>query len=149
MTTLIFKNEKLQGILKLTEAATNFAATFSETVAAYEKGTGEKYDFQQNLEKYAVHNIPTLWLVKDEGIYLMSPAKTDRPKGDKSHICYAEGFEPSLPNSFDKCRTAVGGDDFVESFEFTDALQSGIKRGADIQIDISEQSFTVCLIVQD
>lgn len=84
--------------------------------------------------------------MEKEGIYLMSPGKTDRPKGDKRHICYAEGFEPHLPNFYDKCRKAVGGNDFVESFEFTSQLREGVKNGADIRIDISSKEFSVSLI---
>jgi hypothetical protein len=87
-----------------------------------------------------------LWLVKDS-IYLMTSAKLNRIPEDKSHICYAEGFEPESPGSYDKCRVAVGGDDFVESFRFSDELQKGIKNGADIQIDISAQSFVVQLVM--
>jgi triphosphoribosyl-dephospho-CoA synthetase len=37
MTTLIFKNETLQGIMKLTEVATQFTATFEEAVSEYER----------------------------------------------------------------------------------------------------------------
>jgi hypothetical protein len=85
--------------------------------------------------------------MKDEGIYLMSPAKVNRTPGDKSHICYAEGYEPHLPNCFDKCRKAVGGDDFAESFEFTKELQKGIRNGGDIQIDISPEKYAVRLVI--
>lgn len=113
MAKLIFKNEKLRGLLDQAETAT-------------------KND---------------LWLVKDEGIYLMVPLKKGQSKG-KRHICYAEGYEPDLPDCFDKCQAAVGGDDFVESFDFSLTLQNGIRNGADIMVEISEMSFTVALVTK-
>jgi len=54
-----------------------------------------------------------LWLVKDNGIYLMSNGSDPWPNG-KSVIAYAQGYEPDADDSWDRCRDAVGGDDFCE-----------------------------------
>jgi hypothetical protein len=146
MATLIFKNKKLQGIFRMTETATTFRTTFSEAVTAYEHTTGQVYADGVNLSKYNTSQKPSLWLVKDRGIYLMASAIIKHPAKDQSHVCYAEGFEPSVPNCFDKCRSAVGGDDFVEVTDFTDQLKDGIKNGADVQIEITKTHLTITLV---
>lgn len=145
MTTLIFKNQRLKEILKISEQATVFKATYEEAVKAYESDAGQKYQEGQNLAPYFLSNVPTLWLVKDTGIYLMTSAKLESYPDDESHLCYAEGFEPDAPESYEKCKGAVGGDDFSESFKFTDALKRGIKLGADIHISINPTEYTIQL----
>jgi Protein of unknown function (DUF3085) len=147
MTTLIFKNEKLQKLLKITEQAATFRATYAEAIKAYQKDTNKKYDGAASLDRYYLHNAPMLWLVKDEGIYLMSSAKLEEFPEDKSHICYAEGFAPDASDSYEKCKKVVGGDDFVESFPFNDQLRKGIKKGADIHIHVSAQTIIVHLVI--
>lgn len=49
-------------------------------------------------------------LVKDEGIYCISD--NHDPKKDKP--VYAIGYDPHKADVYDKCRAAVGGDDFGE-----------------------------------
>jgi hypothetical protein len=50
-----------------------------------------------------------LLLVKDDGIYLMSSGLPGMPG-----VVYADGFDPASPDSYERAREAVGGDDFVE-----------------------------------
>ena len=70
---------------------------------------------------------PSLHLVKDEGVYLMSngaPAEMierPRPNGDgmmqSCRVVYAKGFDPYAEDRgdvWDKARAAMGGDDSVE-----------------------------------
>lgn len=73
---------------------------------------------------------PSLHFVKDSGIYLLSGASDRqlRPDGKGSVVAYAQGYEPDAPDSWDRCRDAVGGDDFVEVLPlkfFTSALDNG------------------------
>ena len=51
-----------------------------------------------------------LWLVKDDGIYLMSNAEL---QGDPK-VVYAQGYDPHQGEVWDKCRQAMGGDDMCE-----------------------------------
>lgn len=51
-----------------------------------------------------------IMLVKDDGIYLMSFDQTKQNR----YIAYACGYDPRLGDVWEKCRTAVGGDDFGE-----------------------------------
>ena len=73
---------------------------------------------------------PCLWLVKDEGIYLMSPgihpdAATEE-RAARPPVAYASGFDPTRDHRmavWDRARDAVGGDDFAEAvpLEWVDA----------------------------
>ena len=62
-----------------------------------------------------------VWLVKDDGIYLMAPTHEERDKDEngKTVVCYAQGFSPSVPNLWDKTH-AVSGDDFAEFIPLND-----------------------------
>lgn len=148
MAKLIFKNSKLKGILKITEQATVFKATFGEAIRAYQEKTGEKYTLNVNLDDYYTRSTPTLWLVKDDGICLMTSAKLDVLPADNSHVCYAKGFEPDSPHCFQKCNDAVGHDDFKESFPFTDQLKTAIRDGADLHILLASDRFSVTTVYQ-
>ena len=54
---------------------------------------------------------PALWLVKDQGIYIMSNG--DAP--DRPDVVYAQGYDPNTDGDvWDKCRDAMGGDDCCE-----------------------------------
>ena len=56
-----------------------------------------------------------VWLVKDEGIYLMAPTDEERDKdaNGKTVVCYAEGFSPKVEDLWHKTY-AVSRDDFAE-----------------------------------
>ena len=74
---------------------------------------------------------PALMFVKDEGIYLMSAGVPGYHKedGKPSHVVtYANGCSPDAPESWEHCRSLVGGDDFSEHLPlvwFTSALDKG------------------------
>jgi hypothetical protein len=55
---------------------------------------------------------PTILFVHDEGVYIMALGA-----GKERTICYAQGYDPTKEDRmkvWDKCRDAVGGDDFCE-----------------------------------
>ena len=61
-----------------------------------------------------------LWLVKDQGVYLMSNGEMEAGKTPTSEglIVYANGFNPEVePDCFGKARYHLGGDDFVEAID--------------------------------
>ena len=60
---------------------------------------------------------PQLMLVKDDGIYLMS---NGIGQDDGREPVYAKGYEPGSEDLWDRCRDAVGGDDFAEYIALTD-----------------------------
>ena len=77
-----------------------------------------------------------LWLVKDEGIYLMKAFATsekDMP------IIYAESFDPSKDDDvWNRSVSAVGGDDFAEFLPFTTMGLQLMKKGVDVNIKCTE-----------
>ena len=62
-----------------------------------------------------------VWLVKDDGIYLMAPTHEERDKDEngKTVVCYAQGFSPNVKDLWDKTH-AVSGDDFAEFIPLND-----------------------------
>jgi hypothetical protein len=80
---------------------------------------------------------PGLWLVKDDGIYVMSNAVGFQP-------VYAQGYRAGSPGVWDRARDAVGGDDFCE---FIDAGPELVERlslpGSTMLIRWGDDSFEV------
>ena len=107
---LIFEMTELRSIIEHARAAKEFSAPYGGKPA------------------------PALFLVKDSGIYLMSAGKPRQLRGDGSDwsvVAYAKGYEADAPDSWDKCRAAVGGDDFAEALPldwFTSALDAGAAK---------------------
>lgn len=66
---------------------------------------------------------PCLEFVKDDGIYLMSNGIPGMERDEAyTHVVYAKGYDPRTGDVWDKCRAAVGGDDFVEYLELAPML---------------------------
>jgi hypothetical protein len=72
-------------------------------------------------------NGPALFLVHDQGVYLMSngsPRDTEGGQDGRCRVAYAEGCDPNV-GEFDDwygtSRDLVGGDDFVETLPLGDA----------------------------
>jgi hypothetical protein len=80
---------------------------------------------------------PSLWLVKDSGIYLMSAGipkhvRTAKlPGASVIVVHYAKGFEPDAPDCWDRCREAVGGDDFAVNLD-ADMFANAIREHAEV-----------------
>ncbi len=68
-----------------------------------------------------------VWLVKDDGIYLMAPTdeQRDKDKNGKVVVCYAQGFSPRVKDLWDKTY-AVSHDDFAEFIPLTDEQVANI-----------------------
>ncbi|MDA9991675.1 DUF3085 domain-containing protein [Candidatus Marinimicrobia bacterium] len=52
--------------------------------------------------------------VKDSGIYIMSGSSESQMDGEGRLVAYAMNFEPGAEGLWERCREAVGGDDFCE-----------------------------------
>lgn len=55
---------------------------------------------------------PALMFVKDDGIYVMSNGLPGLPIGQ--NVVYAANYDPRKGDVWERCRQAVGGDDFAE-----------------------------------
>ena len=87
-----------------------------------------------------------LWMVKDEGIYLMSPTKENFCLGDAlNSVVYASGYKPTKANHdtlWDKTY-AVSHDDFAEFVPLMVDQVDRIIKGGSITIDITEDHLAV------
>ena len=88
-----------------------------------------------------------LWLVKDDGIYLMSPTseKFIAKKNDINTVVYASGYKPTKANAdtlWDKTHR-VSGDDFVEFIELAPSQVRNVLKGGSISISLTETEIGV------
>jgi Protein of unknown function (DUF3085) len=101
---------------------------------------------------------PSVVLVHDEGVYLMSngtpgdpldaPNAKLRDKGEKfwrSYVAYAKGCHPGRDVGwYDNARDLVGGDDFSETLPWAREIADAIKAGKrQIIIDMSEREMSL------
>ena len=105
MTTLIFEGKDLKAIAKDTLNADEWELPYESL-----------YEDEDEVKREKA--IPSFTLVKDDGIYLMSGnTKTKLYKNGRNRICYAKGYNPTKEDVWEKCRYAVGGDDFAEKLK--------------------------------
>ncbi len=92
-----------------------------------------------------------LWLIKDDGIYLMSPTRQTFDNGNRGRRCnlnvvvYAKGYKPTKGNAdtlWDKTH-AVSRDDFVEFVALNKDQVDHILAGADIKIKLTTNTMVV------
>lgn len=74
-----------------------------------------------------------LWLVKDSGVYVMSPGnpRLADPAGQGSLVAYAIEADPRNEDCWDMARQIMGGDDCVEKISldfFEKAIEDGLGR---------------------
>ena len=126
MHKLIFKNDKARTLTKMMEHSNAHKRRIPYT---QDKTTDQG-----------------LWLVKDEGIYLMSPtAENFIMSNDVNTVVYARGYKPTKENRdtlWDKTH-AVSGDDFAEFVRLTPNMVRNVLRGSDITIELSETQMAV------
>tara|TARA_R110000737_G_scaffold211296_2_gene228961 strand:+ start:614 stop:982 length:369 start_codon:yes stop_codon:yes gene_type:complete len=70
------------------------------------------------------------WFVKDSGIYLMNGWGNQDPK--KNVVVYAKGYNPESDDCWDRCRDAVGGDDFGEGLPMDKDQLTRLANGGDM-----------------
>ena len=124
MTRLVFDMEQVAGLAAHARGAPARRMTIDQRIRIYGE---ENADVVQPGEEFRAP--PCLWLVKDEGIYLMSPGfDPDAPRrpGERAPLAYAVGFDPKRQDRLDvweRARDAVGGDDFSDEIplEWVDA----------------------------
>ena len=125
MTRLLFDMEQVAGLARHSREAPERRMTMAQRAEIYGE---DRCAVQQPGEEPLAP--PCLWLVKDEGIYLMSPGiHPDAGSGDRparAPVAYASGFDPTRDDRmavWERARLAVGGDDFAEAvpLEWVDA----------------------------
>ena len=127
MNRLTFKNDKVKTLSKMLRWANSQSRRIP-----YSKTTTDNQG---------------LWLVKDDGIYLMSPTDENfvNKKGDVSTVVYARGYKPTKANRdtlWDKTH-AISGDDFVEFVPLSINQVARILSGGDITINLNETQMEI------
>ncbi len=84
-----------------------------------------------------------LWLVKDEGIYLMAPSpERDIVSNDKCHVIYARGYSPRVKDLWEKTH-AVSGDDFAEFIPLSEQQMKRVALFGELDIRLSETEVSI------
>ena len=83
-----------------------------------------------------------LWLVKDDGIYVMSPSDKRDMDGDGVHVIYADGYDRDQEDIWDKTY-AVSGDDFAEFIPLHRKQVQRLIQGGELKILLSATEFEV------
>jgi hypothetical protein len=126
MARLTFKNDKQGTLSKMIEFSNSHKRKYP-----YEEETTEDLG---------------LWLVKDDGIYLMSPTNENFCLDDKiNSVVYAKGYKPTKDNQdtlWDKTY-AVSSDDFAEFIPLNKDATDRIIKGGSITIDLTETKIRV------
>jgi len=126
MHNLIFKNDKAKTLTQMLEWSMR-----QERRKPYTKKPTNEHGF---------------WLVKDDGIYLMSPTAKNFSIGDKTNsVVYARGYKPTKGNEdtlWHKTH-AVSGDDFAEFIPLEDDQRFRILAGGDITIRLSNTKLEI------
>lgn len=84
-----------------------------------------------------------LWLVKDEGIYVMAPTwEKDIVRKNKCHVIYARGFSPRVKDLWEKTH-AVSGDDFAEFIPLSEQQMKRVALFGELDIRLTETEVSV------
>ena len=98
---------------------------------------------KEHRSTYGKKPIPSLWLVHDDGVYLMSSAIM--AKGQKTaNLIYAEGCNPNIDEDYySTASTCVGGDDFADALplDLFDHVLSSEKKT--FQVIVSSSSIEI------
>ncbi len=90
---------------------------------------------------------PGLWLVGDEGVYLMSSGKL--AEGQRPFVVYAEEYDPKTnPDTWHYKRRHFGGDDGVEFIDAVELerLTASAPDATHLQITMDDTSLSLSLI---
>ena len=86
----------------------------------------------------------SFWLVKDEGIYVMS-CYLKNGKRKVEHVVYASGFNPKYDKHGDLWDRAsqISGDDFAENIPLDISQLNRLRDGGNLTIKLSPTTLTV------
>lgn len=83
-----------------------------------------------------------LWLVKDDGIYVMSPSAKRDKDGDGVHVIYADGYDRNEPEIWDKAHE-VSADDFAEFIPLTKRMVQRLMETCHLEIGLYDTQIEV------
>ena len=144
MARLRFDADKVRRLIEHAKASTLHTASYEQ---AYEILGDEWADGKVSAESIRDRVPAALHFVHDDGLYLMSNGYPTLPgsefgQASVSGVVYAEGYDPRHGDVWDKCRDAVGGDDFVESIDIA-TLPAMPANAQFLVIDVSAKRLAV------
>lgn len=89
---------------------------------------------------------PALWLIGDEGVFLVSNGFTDNEPPDDKLIVYANEVNPKtmpLDEWWEAKRRTFGGDDGVESLSVEDVERALVSRTKDFRLEITPEEIVL------
>ena len=148
---LLFDMERVAGLARHAREAPERRMTMGQRAEIFgEDRCGVQQPGEQRLAP------PCLWLVKDEGIYLMSPgvhpdvASTE--PAPRPPVCHAVGFDPTRDDRmavWDRARDAVGGDDFAEAVPLAWVEAALAARSPEVALEVGTDSIGLLLPAGD
>lgn len=157
MATISFKLSELHGIAEHARSAPKRRACFSQQFdrdlwkKEYQEQQVSDMDIMTKLKGKQVDEakIPRgFWLVKDNGVYVMSNGfpLDKKSDGEDMNICFAKGCNPSVDgNWYDTARSKLGGDDGV-FFLPLDFYDISVERGKrTLSINVTASAFKLVL----
>lgn len=138
MAKLIFRNADLKKIKAYNDNSRLFKRSWIGAFTEYQKSVGREVDFSEDIpDEFKTTTTPFYFFVKDSGIYLMTGADMEKLPTDKSHVAYAVGYDPDKNgNVWERCRAAVGGDDFGEEID-AQYIDEIIESGKDLVLTVT------------
>ena len=119
MTTLTFKSKEFPRMLE------------------FMRNNERKIPYGEFTKDFGLH------LVKDDGIYLMAGTfESDKLDEKRCHVIYAQGYSPKTKDLWEKCREAVGGDDFAEWIPLNEAMVKALEKNGHMKIKFTPSEIT-------
>ena len=145
---LHFDREQLQRLVSITKAAKEYRPSYAQVFdPKYRKdGREPSLDEEITLDDIDPAKLkPALLLVGDQGVYFMSNAKLDLPKGQRHDVAYAVEANPNevpFDDWWDAKNRSFGGDDGVEVIEL-ETIEQWLARGKGeyVQLDLEPDRF--------
>ena len=131
---LTFDREHLKRLLASAKAATERSPVFEQLYDPRYRKDGKAPTpgaFPKPDEIDPTKIPPGLWLVGDQGIYFMSNAHVELPKGQKNDVAYAIEANPTrvpFDDWWDVKNRSFGGDDGVEFIEL-ETIEAWLNNG--------------------
>ncbi|HET6161591.1 MAG TPA: DUF3085 domain-containing protein [Dongiaceae bacterium] len=144
-TQLRFDPKEVRALIEVARSAKTWKASFSDCLNPDLRKPGATPDVDGYVDPVFVDTSkigPKLWLVKDEGCYLMANAAHQiRSPEDCITVCYADGFGPNTPQ--EELRAVLGGVDFVEALDIEAMERAAAEPSLAVVIRISSETIEI------
>lgn len=145
MTALVFSPRDVAVLVTITRKAKAYRLTMNDLIDPQMWLPGTKADehgFVTSDKIDPAKLTPKLWLVKDQGCYLMSnAADQSRTENGSAFVVYAAGLGKDC--DYGALRQAVGGDDFAEAIPLEDFETMLAKKPLEIVIELTEDRLEI------